>query len=113
MKAGTTVNFMNKSPSELHNVAFGPKKYIAGVLKKTRPLPVGPACPNQVTPLFPFGTEPQGGYTYDGTNHGNGFLVDPAHRRQPGSPPRGLAGSYRMTFTKAGTYQYICFLHGR
>ena len=44
VKAGTTVNFVNRSPSEVHNVVFGPKKYIAGLSKKTDLLPQGPTA---------------------------------------------------------------------
>ena len=62
-----------------------------------------------MTPLYPFGTEPKGGYSYDGTNHGNGFLSTPL---SAGSPKVPLPKSAKVTFTKAGTYKYICFLHG-
>ena len=34
-KAGTTVTFLNRSPSEVHNVAFGPAKYLLAFSKKT------------------------------------------------------------------------------
>jgi plastocyanin len=112
VKAGTTVNFVNKSPSEPHNVAFGPKAYILAQLKKLDLFPFGPGQPNQVLPFFVYGSEPAGGYVYDGTNHGNGFLATPLTDTQPGSPPRGLAGSYRIKFTKAGKYHYFCMLHG-
>ena len=109
VKAGTTVTFLNRSPSEVHNVAFGPEKYLLAFSKKTDLLPQGPTSPNQVTPLYPFGTEPKGGYSYDGTNHGNGFLSTPL---SAGSPKVPLPKSAKVTFTKAGTYKYICFLHG-
>ena len=109
VKAGTTVTFLNRSPSEVHNVAFGPEKYLLAFSKKTDLLPQGPTSPNQVTPLYPFGTEPKGGYSYDGTNHGNGFLSTPL---SAGSPKVPLPKSEKVTFTKAGTYKYICFLHG-
>jgi plastocyanin len=109
VKAGTTVTFVNKSPSEVHNVAFGPAKYLLAFSKKTDLLPQGPTSPNQVTPLYPFGTDPKGSYTYDGTNHGNGFLSTPL---TAGSPKVPLPKAEKVTFTKAGTYKYICFLHG-
>jgi plastocyanin len=112
VKAGTTVNFINKSPSEPHNVGFGPKAYILAQLKKLDLFPFAPGAPNQAPPYFVYGSEPPGGYVYDGTNHGNGFLATPLSDAQPGSPPRGLAGSYRIKFTKAGKYHYFCMLHG-
>ena len=109
VKAGTTVKFVNRSPSEVHNVDFGPEKYLLAFSKKTDLLPAGPGSPNQVTPLYPFGTEPKGGYTYDGKNHGNGFLATPL---TAGSPIVPLPKAAKVTFTEAGTYKYICFLHG-
>ena len=86
VKAGTTVTFLNRSPSEVHNVAFGPAKYLLAFSKKTDLLPQGPTSPNQVTPLYPFGTEPKGGYSYDGANHGNGFLSTPLTAGSPKVP---------------------------
>ena len=109
VKAGTTVNFVNRSPSEVHNVAFGPTKYLLAFSKQTDLLPAGPGSPNQVTPLYPFGTEPKGAYTYDGKNHGNGFLSTPL---TAGSPLVPLPHAAKVTFTAAGTFKYICFLHG-
>ena len=55
-----------------------------------------------------YGTEPPTKYTYDGKNHGNGFLVTPLTDMLPG----GLAPSVRVTFTAPGKYHFICFLHG-
>ena len=112
VKAGTRVNFVAKSPSEVHNVGFGPKKYLEALMKKVDLFPFGPGKPNQVPPFFLYGSEPAGGYTFDGSNHGNGFLATPLTDAQPGSPPAGLAGAARITFTKAGTFRYICLLHG-
>jgi plastocyanin len=109
VKAGTTVNFVNRSPSEVHNVAFGPEKYLLAFSKKTDLFPAGPGSKNQVTPLYPFGSEPKGAYTFDGTNHGNGFLATPL---TAGSPLVPLPRAAKVTFTAAGTFKYICFLHG-
>lgn len=46
---------------------------------------------------------PAGGTTYDGTGYRNSGLPseDPFKR-----------STYSLTFTKAGTYQYLCLLHG-
>lgn len=109
VKAGTTVTFVNRSPSEVHNVTFGPEKYLLAFSKKTDLLPAGPGSKNQVTPIFLYGTEPKGGYTFDGTNHGNGFFSTPL---TAGSPLVPLPRAARVTFSTAGTYKYICFLHG-
>ena len=58
-----------------HNIGFGPKKYIENLQKKTDLTPTGPKSPNQVSPFETLGSDPAGTYTYDGTNHGNGFLA--------------------------------------
>jgi plastocyanin len=108
VKAGTAVTFVNKSPSEPHNVAFGPQKYIEQFSKKTDVFPTGPKSPNQVTPVLPFGTDPKP-YTYAGTSmHGNGFFVTPI----TAGAPIGLPRLSRVTFSTPGTYKYFCFLHG-
>jgi plastocyanin len=112
VKPGTTVNFVNKSPSEPHNVVFGPKKYIESLMKKVDLIPTGPGSPNQAPPFFPYGSEPGGQYSYDGTNHGNGFLSTWMTDDQPGVPPRGLVPAVRISFPKAGKFSYFCLLHG-
>ena len=108
VKAGTTVNFVNKSPSEVHNVVLGPKKYVEQFGKKTDLFPTGPKSPNQATPVLPYGTDPKP-YTYDGvTTHGNGFFVTPL----TAGAPIGLPRSSRVTFSTPGTYKYFCWIHG-
>jgi plastocyanin len=108
VKAGTTVNFVNKSPSEVHNIVLGPKKYVEQFQKKTDLFPTGPNSPNQVSPVLPFGTDPKP-YKYDGaTTHGNGFFVTPL----TAGAPIGLPRSSRVTFSTAGTYKYFCWIHG-
>jgi len=108
VKAGTTVTFVNKSSSEVHNVTFGPKKYIQQFQKKTDLFPTGPKSPNQVTPVLPFATDPAP-YVYDGTTtHGNGFFVTPL----TSGAPVGLPHASRVKFTTPGTYKYFCWIHG-
>jgi plastocyanin len=109
VKAGTTVRFLNHSPSEPHNVAFGPKAYLNAFSKKTDFLPAGPGSKNQVTPVFPYGTDPKGAWTYDGKNHGNGFFQTPLSAGTAAVP---LPREFSVTFSTPGTYHYICFLHG-
>jgi plastocyanin len=107
--AGTAVTFVeNKNPTEIHNMAFGPKAYILDLLKKTDLLGP-PGTPDQLTPLFNYGTEPGGKYVYDGTSHGNGFLATFVIDDEPASPP---PESVQITFTKPGTYHYFCMVHG-
>ncbi len=109
VKAGTTVTFVNKSPSEVHNIVFGPKKYLEQWGKKTDLFPTGPKGPNQATPIIPYGTDPKP-LTYDGaTTHGNGFFATPV---AAGAPIPGLPRSSRVTFSTPGTYKYFCWIHG-
>jgi plastocyanin len=108
VKAGTTVTFVNKSPSEVHNLVFGPPKWIEQFGKKTDLLPQGPTAPNQATPILVYGSDPKP-LTYDGkTAHGNGFFATPL----TAGAPIGLPRSSRVTFSTAGTYKYFCFIHG-
>jgi plastocyanin len=107
VKAGTTVNFVIKAPSEVHNIAFGPLKYLEKFQKANDLFPMGPGQTNQVSPAFVYGTDP-GPLSYDGTNHGNGFFATPLRDGAPG----GLPATSRVTFPKPGKYHYICLLHG-
>ena len=109
VKAGATVTFVTKSSSEVHNITFGPKKYLEQWGKKTDLLPAGPTAPNQVTPIVPYGTDAKP-LTYAGaTTHGNGFFATPI---SAGAPIPGLSRQSRVTFTTPGTYQYVCWIHG-
>jgi plastocyanin len=109
VKAGTTVTFVNKAPQEVHNVVWGPKKYILGLQKTTDLFPTGPNGPNQVSPFLIYGSEPKGGYTYDGKNHGNGYLSTPL---TSGSRAVPIPASFKVKFSTPGTYSYFCWIHG-
>ena len=109
MKAGTTVTFVNKSPSEVHNIVFGPKKYVEQCGKKTDLFPTGPKSPNQVTPIAPVRHRPEAAARTTGaTTHGNGFFATPL----TSGAPIGLPRSSRVTFSTPGTYKYFCWIHG-
>jgi plastocyanin len=108
VKVGTTVHFPNHSPTEVHNLAFGPVKWVNTFMKKTDLLPQGPTAPNQVSPVFPYGSDPKPMYDGEGV-HGNGFFATPltiGSRRVP------LPHENVVTFTKPGTYKYFCLIHG-
>jgi plastocyanin len=45
---------------------------------------------------------------YDGTGHGNGFLNTGVLDREAATPSPPSA---QVTFSKAGTYDYICLIH--
>jgi plastocyanin len=110
VKVGTTVTFQLNSPMEIHNVVFGPLDYLKQSFESLDLVPQGPGQPNQVWPYFFYGTDPAqaGGYTYSGTNHGNGFFATPL-LGPVGSP---LPQTVKITFTAPGVYKYICGIHG-
>lgn len=107
VKAGTTVTFVNKAPSEPHNVGLGSPKYIDKFMKQTDLFPMGPGTKNQVTPVFIYGSDPRG-TPYDGANHGNGFFATGLMDGLPG----GLPNAARITFTNPGKFHFICMIHG-
>lgn len=109
--AGTTVNFLNMAPSEIHNEAWGPQSWIDPFMQQTDLLPVAPGAPNQTAPVLIYGSE-IGQPTYTGSNHGNGFLATGLTDDQPGDPPNGLPQARSVTFTKPGTYKFYCLIHG-
>ena len=111
VKAGTTVTFVNKSPSEAHNVVFGPKKYIEQLQKKTDLLPHGPDRPEpgRRRSLL-YGSEPKGGYTYDGDEPRQRLLRDAGDDR-PGTPSR-CRTRRRSRSRSPGKYKYFCWIHG-
>jgi plastocyanin len=112
VKAGTTVTFVNRSRTQPHNIGFGPKKYIEHLQKTTDLMPTGPTAPNQVSPFETLGSDPPSAYSYDGTNHGNGFFTTPVTVTPDGSVGGALPHAYRVKFTKPGTYKYFCWIHG-
>ena len=112
---GTTVTFANMSPSEVHNMTFGPSDFIQSFQNSTDLFPTGPGSPNQVSPPFVYGSEPTtspGTWTYSGNEYGDGFFWSPLMDDQPGDPPNGLPGAEKITFDTPGTYTYFCAIHG-
>ena len=107
---GTTVTWVENSPTEVHNIAFGEESYILNLINPLDQFPVAPGAPNQVNPFTVFGSEPPGPYVYSGANHGNGFLATPTIDKDPNSPP---PESFSVKFTKAGSYHYFCMIHGK
>lgn len=107
VKAGSTVTFVNRAPSEVHNVGFGPLKYLDAFMKQTDLFPFGPNAKNQVTPVFVYGSDPKGTPLTKGI-HGNGFYATPLADGARG----GLPNSVKVTFSDPGRYHFICLLHG-
>ncbi len=94
---GDTVTWAMKDPTELHTVTFGTgNKPLDIVTMKPQP---------QAPPLFlvtPKAITPAGGKVHRGSGfYNSGFLL----------PEGPGVRSYSLTFTKSGTYEYICATH--
>jgi plastocyanin len=103
---GTTVTFsIPKVSTEIDNVAFGDPAYLATLIQGfIAPGPDGVALdPRTVYPSEP------GPLVEDGAVHGNGFVNTGLLDTDPNSP---FPSSSAVTFTKAGTYDYVCVVHG-
>jgi plastocyanin len=100
---GDTVTFaMSKKSIELHNIAFGPKEYLDPFAQRF----LGP----NFEPFVVYRSEAPGTpITFDGANHGNGFVNTGLIDANPATP---FPTSEKVTFTKAGTYAYYCAVHG-
>jgi plastocyanin len=104
---GTSVTMQVKSLPEIHTFSFGPAAYLQTLASKfVVPQPTGAlafngqiALPSDAPPNLP---------PYDGTNHGNGYFSTGVLDGDPNSPQPSSA---KITFSKAGTYQFICLIH--
>ena len=94
---GDTVTWVMKDPTELHTVTFGTGKAPFDIVIP-KPQPQGP-------PLFLVNMKsmnPAGGKVHRGPGfYNSGFLLTEG----PG------VRSYTLTFTRSGTYEYICATH--
>jgi plastocyanin len=106
VKTGETVRFeMSKDSTEIHNVVFGPEPFLAETAARF----ISPGAQGiAYDPLSVYPSDP-GALALDGSNHGNGFvgtgLLDT-------DPRTSLPSSKSVTFTKGGTYGFICTVHG-
>jgi plastocyanin len=104
VKVGQKVTFtMSNKSTETHNVAFAPQAY-AGELAQSFIGATGLDA-RTVYPSEPFGTQ----LVVGGTSHGNGFVNTGMLDDVKSSP---LPKSNTVTFSKPGTYQYYCIVHG-
>jgi plastocyanin len=109
VNVGDTVTFRNDDQTDIHTVTFGPPKY-TGRIENDFVAPHGKRI--LVDPLGAFPSEPPGTPTpqYDGTNHGHGYLG--AGILSPkGAPAKAGPQTFKVTFTKAGTYHFECVIH--
>jgi plastocyanin len=112
VKAGQSVKFEVKSPSEAHTVTFGPPSFLVSFSSATDFIPFAPGDPNQVRPFDIYGSDPpgaDGSYTYTGaTMHGDGTFSTPVLDEDSNTPNPSSA---TIKFTVPGTYNYVCLLH--
>jgi plastocyanin len=106
VQAGETVRFeMSKDSTEIHNVVFGPEPFLAETAAKF----ISPGAQGiAYDPLSVYASDP-GAQTFDGANHGIGFLNTGL---LDADPRTSFPASKSVTFTKAGTYGFICTVHG-
>jgi len=107
---GTTVSFnMSAKTTEAHTISFGPADYL-----KTQadtfigPDPANPQGLPVVNPIAAYPSDVPTLPAYDGTSHGNGYLSGGIIDRDAATPG---GGTTQVTFSKAGTYNYICLIH--
>jgi plastocyanin len=104
VKVGQAVKFtMSSTSTETHNVAFAPEAYAKELAQSF----LGPAGidPRTVYPSDPPGTP----LVVGGTQHGNGFVNTGMLDTVKATP---LPNSATVSFSKPGTYQYYCIVHG-
>jgi plastocyanin len=95
---GDTVNWIQNT-HEIHTVTF-----LAGAPMPDLiiPAPANPVGPLMINPLAAFPAAPADG-KYDGSTYANSGIMS----TDPGQPTQ-----FSLTFTKAGTYEYVCLVHG-
>ena len=116
VKVGETVKWTQTSGrNEIHTITFGPQDYLKTIGESfVAPDPASPpgGPPTLVVnPLVVYASEPPtaGVPSYDGTNHGNGFLNSGILDDDSASP---FGKQFEVRFTKAGTWGYLCIVHG-
>jgi plastocyanin len=103
---GSTVTFKVTSKPEIHTFSFGPQKFLEDTANAFV-APVNGAL--QFNPVIAFPSEaPPAVPSYDGTGHGNGFISTGVLDGDPATPNPTTA---KITFTKAGSYPFICLIH--
>lgn len=108
---GGTVDVQVKSLPEVHTFSFGPADYLQNVANAfVTPVPAAAGPPTLVfSGQVAFPSDPPPALPpYDGTGHGNGFVSTGVLDGDPASPQ---PSSSKITFSKAGTYAFICVIH--
>jgi plastocyanin len=108
---GGTLTLQVKSLPEIHTFSFGPAAYLqAAASAFVTPVPNGAGPPTlALSGQVAFPSDPPPSLPpYDGTTHGNGFFNTGILDGDPKSPQPSSA---KVTFSKAGTYSFICLIH--
>ncbi len=92
VKAGTTVNFPNKAPSEPHNLVFGPPKYVEKIAKQTDLLPAGPEEPEPGDAVPSVRHRPEAVHVRREDDARKRLLRHRAHLRRTDRVAEGVAG---------------------
>jgi plastocyanin len=108
---GGTVNFAVTSKYEIHTASFGDPAYLNqasdGIIT---PVAAGAGPPTlNFSALVAYPSDPPPALPpYTGTQHGNGFLSTGILDNDRATPSPTTS---RITFNKAGTYQFVCLVH--
>jgi plastocyanin len=107
---GGTVDFVVTSRPEAHTVSFGPQAYLSQASDSiVTPVAAGAGPPIlQLNPLAALPSDQPPLPPYTGAEHGNGFESTGNLDGDPASP---APTSSRITFTKAGSYRFVCLVH--
>jgi plastocyanin len=104
VKVGQKLTFtMSNKSTESHNVAFAPEAYA----KELAQAFIGPAGLDART-VYP-SEPPTTPLVVGGTSHGNGFVNTGLLDDDKATP---MPKSTTVSFSKPGTYQYYCIVHG-
>ena len=96
---GDTV-LWKKNANEIHTVTFlGDMAKMPDLLV---PMPNAPQGAMMINPVAGFPAMSKDG-TYDGTGYANSGII---------GPDQGQAQDFKLTFTRAGSYKYVCVVHG-
>jgi plastocyanin len=112
VRVGQTVTFRSPAQHDIHTVTFGPAA-LRSAVEADFLAPSGSAGVPVFDPLGVYPSEPPGTRSpiaYGGRNHGNGYLNSGLMYPQ-GTPARVGPTTFRVRFTRAGTYAYACVIH--
>ncbi|WP_205696622.1 hypothetical protein [Conexibacter sp. SYSU D00693] len=102
-KVGQPVTLtMSKDTAEYHTFTF--TKDLAATAKLAGDTFFGPV----LAPQFAFASDAGDVLSYDGTNHGDGFLNTGI---LGGGKEQGIPQAKKVVFTKPGTFSFLCAIH--